>query len=352
MTIYILNILSIFIWQFLIKLSNIKNSNLVLTIIMTVQLFILSAFRHYTVGYDTVNYVNRYSIIGSTSFNNLPNIAERLDFEMGYIYLNKFLTFINKDYRMLLIATSFFILVSIGVFIYKYSNIAWLSYFVFISLGYWGSSLNVLRQFISISILLLSIHFVKESKFIYFLICVFIATTIHTSAIFFIVVYPLSKLKLNKYFYLLYFIALIFLARFAQPLILWVMNNFGYSDLSNRLDSGSGVGMLVLLIIILAGSLLFKRQTDAYIENFDLYIKILLVGIMLNVLALNFAMIGRAMLYFTIINILLIPNLISAMQNRYNRIIVTSAVVITFLWFYIFVLLQVDAGGIVPYIFM
>lgn len=73
---------------------------------------------------------------------------------------------------------------------------------------------------------------------------------------------------------------------------------------------------------------------------------------MLNVLALDFAMIGRAMLYFTIINIVLIPNLISAMQYRNNRLIVTSAIVISFLWFYYFVLMQTDAGGIVPYIFM
>lgn len=352
MIIYLVNIFLIFIWQLILKISNIKNSNLFLTIIMSIQLFILSAFRHYTVGYDTVNYVNRYSIIANTPFNNLTNISERLDFELGYIYVNKFLSYINDDYRILLILSSLFILVSFGIFIYKYSNIAWLSYFVFITLGYWGSSLNVLRQFISISILLLGVHFVQKSQFIRFLICVLIASTIHTSALFFIVVYPLSKLKLNRYFYGIYALVLIFLFQFAQPIILWLMYTFGYSDLSNRLDSGSGFGMLILLIIILIGSLLFKRQTDVYIENFDLYIKILLVGIMLNVLALDFAMIGRAMLYFTIINIVLIPNLISAMQYRNNRLIVTSAIVISFLWFYYFVLMQTDAGGIVPYIFM
>lgn len=351
MTVYIINVFSIFIWQFILKLSNIKNSNLYLTIIMTIQLFILSAFRHYTVGYDTVNYVNRYSIIANTPFNNLPNISGRLDFEMGYIYVNKFLSYINSDYRFLLIVTSLFILISFGIFIYTNSKITWLSYFVFITLGYWGNSLNVLRQFISISILLLGIRFVQKSQLGRFIFTVLVASTIHTSALFFVVIYPLSKLNLNRYFYIIYSLSLALLFRFAQPVTLWLMYNFGYSDLSNRLDSGSGFGMLILLVIILIGSLLFKRQTEVYIENFDLYIKILLVGILLNVLALNFAMIGRAMLYFTIINIVLIPNLISAMQNTNNRIIVTSAIVISFLWFYYFVLMPTDAGGIVPYIF-
>src|SRR5690606_38087880 len=177
-------------------------------------------------------------------------------------------------------------------------------------MGYWGSSMNVLRQFIAVAIILFAIKLISQRKTGYFFLLVLFASTIHTSALVTLLVYPLSKVNLNKFYYLSIFIGLLFSYTFADIITQLTLMRFGYEDLLGRLGDGSGMGMLILLLLISTGSIVYKSQANIRTENFDLYFKILSVGVVLNVLSLNFAMFGRAMLYFTVINIVLIPNLI------------------------------------------
>lgn len=351
MAVYIINLFSVFIWQLIIKNSNVRHGDKIFIIIMTIQLFLLSSLRSFTVGIDTYNYIIRFPIVDYTSWENLPSLTEQLDFELGFIYLNKIISLFSGDPRFYLSVLNAFILTSLGVFIYKNSENICLSYFIFISLGYWGNSLNALRQFVAIAILLTSIKYIVDKKFLKFLILVLLATTIHTSAFSFIIIYPFSQIKLTKKIYSIMFIGMIFVYLFSGPITIFFMSTFGYQDLIGRLGSGSGLGMILLLILILTGSILFKNQADLKSDNFGLYMKILIVGIFLNVLALDFGMFGRAMLYYTIINIVLIPNLIHSMGIVSNKILTTSVIVLGLTYFYIFILLIVDTGGIVPYTF-
>lgn len=99
-------------------------------------LFFISAFRSIDIGNDTVTYVMMFERFGSSS-----NIFE-LDtsIEIGYTMLNKILYLISTNPLILFIITSAFILGAFMNFIYKNSNIVWLSIFLFINLRiYWKS---------------------------------------------------------------------------------------------------------------------------------------------------------------------------------------------------------------------
>ena len=74
-----------------------------------------------------------------------------------------------------------------SILIYKYSNSVWMSVFLFYSLGYFGASMNTIRQCIAMTIIFLAYHFILENKIKLFLISVILATTFHKTAIVFLV---------------------------------------------------------------------------------------------------------------------------------------------------------------------
>ena len=128
----------------------------------------LSMFRSSTVGNDTQIYTNLfYNILNST---DLSLYTKR--YEAGYVILNRALGLISNNHQIVFIVTSAYIFFIIGRFIYKYSNMVWLSVFLFFSLRYFDSSLSEIRQMISIATILLSYDYLLKRKPIKFIIIV------------------------------------------------------------------------------------------------------------------------------------------------------------------------------------
>ena len=86
-------------------------------------------------------------------------------------------------------------------FLIKESKIPWLSLFLFIAFDHFSFSLTVHRQFIAMVITMLTIKDIQNKKLMKFFITILIASMFHQSALVFLVVYPISKFNLDKYFY-------------------------------------------------------------------------------------------------------------------------------------------------------
>lgn len=162
---------------------------------------ILIMFRSVTVGNDTDVYTYLFKTIASTKDINLYIKNSR--FESGYIYLNWFLSKISDNPQILFIVTGFFTALSFKRFIYQYSEMPWMSVLMYMTLQFYDLSLTGVRQIIAIAILLYSYDFIVKRKPIIFTILVLLATTIHTSAILFLILYPLASRKQTKKFYII-----------------------------------------------------------------------------------------------------------------------------------------------------
>lgn len=352
MFIYILNLLAVCFWAVLITSLKIKNKAMVFLVIISIQIFLLSALRHINVGADTGVYVRRFSIIADTYWGSIFDLSEVVDFEIGFIILNKLIGTVYDNERFFLVIISAIIIFSISKYIYKNSKIAWLSFFLFIALGFWGSSINVLRQFIAIAILLPTIKHVENRNLFKFVFHVIIASFFHISALAFFVIYPLSKIKITRLYITLIIIVGIITNFFAPNLLNYVIDFFGYQQHADRIGEGSGTGMLVMLIMITIAALIYRKSAIRKGESYDIYIHILLVGLLLNILALNFDLAGRAMIYFTIHNIILIPNILYSINKKIDRFVGIYIVLVGTLYFYFFRLLPSDVSSVVPYMFM
>ncbi|MFV8291714.1 EpsG family protein [Aerococcus viridans] len=352
MIFYIFNLFSLFIWYFLVEFTSLakKSKNKIFIIFVTMQLITLSALRDFSVGADTATYAVRYNIISNTSWSNLSNISDMLDFEMGYIYFNKLLTEINSNPQFLFLVTSIIIYSLLGMFIHENSKIPVISYFVFLSMGYWGNSLNALRQYIAISIILLALNSLIKQNSLIFILLVAFASLFHTSALVFLIIYPISKIKIGKVYYTSLIFLLLISSVFSTSITRFAISMFKYEDLLSYLGKGSGIGMLSLLIVIAIIAQIYTFKSSNENGNLDLFIKILHIGIILNVLAMYFSLFGRLMLYFTIVLIIIIPNVIYSMKIPKDRMIAIFVTLSILTIIYTFWILSYDVGRVVPYL--
>ena len=125
------------------------NKNL-LTKVAMFQLFLLSALRASNVGVDLKRYIPRFEYISSQNISSLLLVSKKTDFEFGFVLLNKAISIISKNQQIYLAITSMIIMYSFSRFILKLSKIPLLSVLIFMSLGFWSGSMNILRQYLAL----------------------------------------------------------------------------------------------------------------------------------------------------------------------------------------------------------
>lgn len=374
MGIYIFNLISILFYSIIsslfkrnhIRINEIsesnknKNKNIKLFIyIIAIQLFVISAFRSVNVGIDLTRYLPRYQLIGNTDWGKIFELRHIVDFEYGYILLNKIISIFYNNEQFFLVVTSLIIVLSFSYFIYNYSRIPWLSFYLFITLGFYGSSFNILRQYIAISILLFSIKYIKNRSLIKFLLCLSLAISIHTTAVFFIILYPLYKKKITGIYIMLLSFSTIILFFLSEKIIKFSLGSTSYSkyleEIGGGLGNGSGEGMLVILIVVLIFMLIFKKPLEKVDStNSNLWFNMLILAMFLNILALDLGIFERIMRYFMIALIIAIPNTIYSLKQKDIKLIGTVAVLILCSYYYFGVIMTdySSSGGIIPYSFM
>lgn len=351
MEIYIATLGIIVFLAVLSTIINTKYKNLAHSLIIGLILFLISALRHSNVGTDLLVYIRRFYQISDVKYSELSYYNNLWGFEYGYLYFNKLISFISQNDRFLIVIISLIIIVAFSIFIYRYSNVTWLSYYLFITLFFFGTSLNILRMFIAISICLLSIKYIIDKKPIKFTTLIILAFSIHTTAIVFIALYPISKIKITKKYLSLIFIIGIVFAFFSNKLLSIMLFNFGYSHYSSDLNQGDGGSMLILLIAILILTLFFrKRNIIIKDDNYSLWIHMLILAILFNLLSLKLWIAARVMWYFKTALLIVIPNSINSIKDGkmkfYSYLLI---IMLPLIYFYLVNL--ADNAGIIPYKF-
>lgn len=372
MGIYIFSLISIIVCPLIFygikKVDNniIKNiidehkldDNKILVTIIGIQLFFISAFRAQSVGTDLARYLPRFERIAKTRWSEIFSLRDVVDFEYGYILFNKIVGVISDNRQVLLIITSGIIVFSFSYFIYKYSKHPWLSFYIFISMGFYGSSFNVLRQYIAMGIVLFSIKYVKERKIKEFLIVLLCAVMFHKTAICFIIVYPIYNIKVERAHLIWIGLISLILGLTSKFLITSILSFTSYSKYFSKigagLGNGSGDGNLMLLILVITSAVIFRDELDKIDENSNLWINMMIIAMFINIFALQLAIFERLMRYFMLSIIILIPNTIKAQKSNILKNVGNIAIVLLTGYYYFGIIMSSNSssGGIIPYLFM
>ena len=325
-----------------------KRIALLIYIIFTVGLLgFLSMFRSVHVGNDTGVYVNLfYKILGSP---DLSMYTWR--YEIGYLYLNKLLSFISDNHQILFIVTSLYIYFVIGWFIYKHSNMVWLSVFLFFTLGYFDLSMSGIRQMLAIVTILISYQFIVEDKPVKFIIATIIASLFHNTAIIFLTAYPLSRYKLNKRLVLMVIVIFLIIFIAFEPVLKLIFNVFPrysyYLDstyIDNKVRLGVIAELLILIVTLIAcenfnknpvsnnriGETIKIKNISSKKDEKEIQSVFLLIACSIMFLALRANIFNRIAKYFNFFLILYLPNSISKISDKNLKVFIIICVIFLF----------------------
>lgn len=350
MLIYILNFISIALYGALIK-----NRKTLVTVI-SIQLFLILALRNVSVGYvDLKVYISGGEYIETLSFFELlsrlhlistADLVWPFAFESGYTLAYWLLTSTGLSFYGFLAAYAFFVSLSLGVFIYRYSKDPAFSYLAFIAFSMFTYSFYILRQTIAVCILLWAFHFLVQKKNVRFWILLYVAFMFHRAAAIFAILFFFRnrRMTMKKYERYLFLIAAFMLTApfLYDKVITPALVLIGKSTYTNVVYSLNNQILLMLGICLLI--YLFNNFTINFNKYESLMLYALIFSVFLEILGMCNDVFARIIEFLFIFAIILIPNLI--MKNSRRSQLFKIAIVVMMFAFYIYVL---RGSFIVPY---
>lgn len=287
-------------------------------------LVVLSAFRSLNIGNDSLDYALSYSRIGE-----YPGVLDNPSrFEIGYIIFNKVLYYFNTDPFILFFISSAFVTGTIFWFVSRYSKSLWMSIFLFLNLRIYYFTLSGIRQSIALSIVLISFYFLEKNKKISFILLVLLASTFHTSAILFIIVYPLSKIKFTKKIMVVYLLISLVLYMTFNTFINFVFSIFPQytiysgSDYFENTQLASVLDSLIILMLLLVGAFIFWKSSKGH-YLFNIMLHIISIATVITLVSINASIIKRAAFYFFTFSIVYVPLFLNEIKQKQNKLLLT-----------------------------
>lgn len=233
----------------LIQLENattsIKNKNNYL-LIGLLCIFCILGFRSISIGADTANYAQLYTIADSVErFRTYDN---RL--EPGFVYFMHILNIFSDNFRWMFIMSAALICISIYVFIKQNSTHYTLTLYFFTCMGFMQFCLTGLRQSMAIAICLFAHYFIRKKSLWKFLSIVAIAMTFHKTAIFFVPAYFIANMTINGKRIKFLLISMFMFFLFAEKILLFTADAMEMNYGIEKTDNG-GIFLIIMIIISL-----------------------------------------------------------------------------------------------------
>lgn len=347
MAIYLLNFISIPIYDLLIK--NKKR----LVFIIALQMFLILSLRADTLGVDLDNYKQFYEFYQTLSFGEIMRgfrliggSTHDLGVESGYVLLNWVVGRLGFSFHSFLVFYAAIVVGSVSLFIYRYCENAALGFATFISLGAFVSFFGILRQSLALAIFLLAIPALERRKPIRFFLIVIIAGLFHQSLFIAAALYFVVKLKANKALYVIFIGASLALTVITPvlynnvvfPIIVklgryYYLNDFEWNNM-----------FAVMMVLAVFFMFFFKNR-----ERVDNSMQCgFLMSLPLQALAFYLPIFSRlsGAVFFNFVCVLL-PNTLSRIENRNQRFQANTVAYIGLLAFYLYTMID---SVLVPYV--
>ena len=265
--------------------------------------------RHDYVGTDTQNYRWAYQF---AIWQGIPDEID-LNTEIGFVLLQICIDKIGLTFRFLLLAAAILYIAVISKSIYQYSSLPWMSYFLFLTFGFFIFN-TTMRQSIALSFTVLAYMCIQKKKLAGFLLFCAIAVSFHVSACIFIPVYWIDKLKWNKITVaiclLLFLISVVFSAQIAS-----FMLNFNSSAEYSESATGGYFTLVLYTVLVLLGLIYKDKLLKLQSNNKLLFFMMAAVVLLIPIAKFNPAL-SRIYIYYSVYMILYIPNILTCLKGE------------------------------------
>jgi len=315
-------------------------------VIFSFVLFILTAFRGKMIGNDTIFYIHFFDFIANSGVN------KSIWIESGYQYLVLVMTKIFRNPQLFLIIVATFSYIVTFRFISKYSKDKLLSTIMFLAF-LWSFYLSGVRQVIAMNICLLSYEQMMHKKNIIAVVLVLLAAQFHTSAILFLSLFLVKKIKINNYIVFSFIIALSVLNKLGlltRLISVMFPKYINYLSFSNATQGSFSITMKLLLGSILYFIYTMNKQTEKYnsSKNIEKWAFILSLFSLTFGYAQNQA--ERISLFFVLTTLISFPNALISLKKYRILLQIISALVFV-VYFLVVAKLRPEWNTLYPYVF-
>ena len=301
-----------------------------LVVISAIALIFVAGFR-YKVGTDYSVYISNYDVYKESLFSDLSRFGLKLIAVISRL--------IYDDYATWFFLMSFFTVTLAMVAIYKYSDTPEFSILLYLFLGCWHLSFNIVKQCAAAVVLLVGQKYLFEEKFSKWMLICLLGSLFHVSALLMIPVYFLLKKRVSiKQILLLCFIGLVLYFNYDRLF-----------DLMEFLKEGEGVTSITSAVgepevnrlrVLVACSpvllmLFYKPLYDESDVQMRVWTNMSILNAVLYVASMNSVYLTRFCVYTDIFNIFFLPKFFSKMDIKLEKstlVIICLALYCIFWW--------------------
>lgn len=317
---------------------------------------VLAGLRDISVGTDTKAYVLTFRNMSGQSFSQF--LTDKTGMEIGFRILFFAVSRFTDDPAWALFFAHLFIM----FFLYKalkdnsIGKYNWLGLTIF-NLLFFSQSLNLLRQFMALTMILWGFQYVRTEKFIKWLVVILLASMFHITSIVSIFIYFLYQIyaistcrtyknrtvhhttpekKIIISFCLVAGTTLIFL--YSRQLLLLVHNVTGRFEVqADNIRDYFAIDIYDFLnkVLFLIPFVLFSKSEANANGDCNFYSVLITISMILTQLNMVSYNAGRIAIPFWIMLVIAVPTLVSKLKNRKNRTVVSVYYLLLCGWVYL-----------------
>ena len=268
---------------------------------------------------------------------------------IGFQAIEKLLIFLRADVQWLYVITSAIILIFVFAAISRQSKTPLLAVLMFILTGNFFLSLNIVSQFMAMSICLYACTFAQERKPIPFLLLVALAACFHASALVFIPVYILPKLNIKPIWCAVIIVVALIAAQFCFPLLKKAVAAVApaYARYFGEKSEFEWIFFAIGLAVFAVGTFYFPKGKDKPYYKLWYYANIL--GLVALCFSGHIPYMKRINFYFALPHFLFLPLIIQCEEKQIWRRIMTIVMITLFLAETVVATGLLNKNGILPY---
>lgn len=312
-------------------------------------LFVLLGFRHPSMGVDLgygsfYGYLGRFTDIAAFSWKQAFT-EEVANYERGYIVFNKLISVVSDNEQWLLLCCAFVSILPIMYVIYRKSVSPTFSVYIYMGLPIFLLLFSGLRQNIAIGICFASILFIQDREPVKFALCVLFASWFHSTALVFLMAYPVYHVKLGPSLRKLTVPMLGVVYIFRYPIFYIVGRLFKENPTA---DNNGAITLFLVFTLIYIFDMLYLDRSDE--ENGLL--NIFYIACCAQAIGGVYSTVIRVGYYFMTSLILLLPLIIQRVEKRQDALFLKIVIGICFVLFGIYSIRNGSWAESFPYYWM
>lgn len=237
---------------------------------VTVVLTLFSGLRTWWYA-DLIKYYTLYThCVGENwreaVFDKPENIGIRLFFHLaGSLHIS---------YDICLFVIAAFVAVSLGILIFRYSHSPYMSYLMYIGMGFYLFTFSGLKQSIAMGFLCFAMICLLENRWKGWLFWTLVAGVFHAPALIFVLAYPFSRKQIDRFYFAFIVILAVVVIVFRNRIANFLAEI--YYDEQDAWETGQGIGgrfLMMAFILVLALVLRpLQRDDRQYVYVFNIMV--------------------------------------------------------------------------------